>query len=184
MGTHGYSYELPFKKSLTEYFILKKKKKLQKTKGVLGWSHKVLSWRASLYKTKGSKERIMDLRLIWWKLSSRVLLRILLWAAYAIHQLMHNEGEWNCERPTSTANTTRSNLDSEDQRILMQPNWYTAAQETPGRASVLTQAMRIGKNDLYASDISPGCKIKYDLTRKNLWLLQADQWRLFSDAPQ
>lgn len=171
-------------KSLWQSISLKKKKKkLQKTKeywvGAIKFSHG-----ESLYKTKGSKERIMDLPLIWWKLSSRVLLRILLWAAYAIHQLMHNEGEWNCERPTSTTNTTRSNLDSEDQRILTWPNWYTVAQQTPGRASVLTQAKCIGKNNLYASDISPGCKIKYDLTRKNLWLLQADQWRLFSDAPQ
>lgn len=64
MGTHGYSYELPFEKSLTEYFIKKKKKKLQKTKeywvGAIKFSHG-----ESLYKTKGSKERIMDLPLIW-----------------------------------------------------------------------------------------------------------------------
>lgn len=74
-----------------------------------------------------------------------MLLRVLLWPAYAIHQLMHWEGESNCERATSTDNAKWSSLDDEDQRILRELSWYTAAQQTTERVQPWHRQYALGK---------------------------------------
>lgn len=143
MGACGYSYKLPFKKSLSEYLI---KKNCYKIKGVLSWRFKVLSWRTWLYKTKRRKERIMDLLLIWSKLKQQEysLLRILLWPAYAIHQLMY-WGEWNCERPASTDNAKWSNLDYKGPEDPQRAELIHSSPTDHGKSSTLSQAIPMEK---------------------------------------
>lgn len=66
MGTHGYSYKLPIKKSLTKYFI-KKKKKNPVTKSKDSWVGDVKLSHGEHVSTrqKAKPERITGLLLMW-----------------------------------------------------------------------------------------------------------------------